>query len=456
MSVIRRLVPRSLTGQIALLVAVALFVAQAINFALLLRERRAYRFSQVTAPAITRVVDAAERIRDGRFREPPEGRDRMKTRFRIRRINPIEPGLEPRLDVEEGIRQAMRESNLPVGRIVTGLRPISPTDPRFARMNALRAERMKRMGAELSVAVEIPGKGWLTMTTGWPRTERSLIWQLIAQTLILYAVVLIPVLWIGHRVARPLRKLAAAARDFNPADPGEPVEERGPGDVRAVIAAYNALSHRVTAMLDEKDQMLGAIGHDLRTPLAALRVRIESVEDEEDRARMADTIDEMNRTLDDILSLARLGRPSEPPTETDLSALIDAVVDDFRDLGAPVEYQDGERLILRLRPALMRRAVRNLIENAVKYGGGGEVLLSADMDAVRIEVADRGPGIPPEQLAAVFDPFTRLDPSRNRVTGGVGLGLTLARAIVREAGGDIWLANREGGGLSATIMLPRR
>ena len=251
MSVIRRLVPRSLTGQIALLVAVALFVAQAINFALLLRERRAYRFSQVTAPAITRVVDAAERLRDGRFRNPPESRERAKGRLRLQSANPIEPGLEPRLDVEEGLRQAMRESNIPVGRIVTGLRPISPTDPRFARMNAVRAERMKRMGAELGVAVEIPGKGWLTMTTGWPRTERSLIWQLIAQTLILYAVVLIPVLWIGHRVARPLRKLAAAARDFNPADPGEPVEERGPGDVRAVIAAYNTLSRRVTAMLDE-------------------------------------------------------------------------------------------------------------------------------------------------------------------------------------------------------------
>ena len=445
--------PRSLTGQIALLVALALFVAQAINFALILRERRAARFEQLTAPAITRVVDAAERIRDGRFREAPVGR---RTRLRLEPANPIEPGLPPRSDVADGLRQGMTEANIPFGRIVTAIKPISPTDPRFARMSALRAEKMKRMGGELHVAVELPGRGWLVLTSGWPRNDRSLIWRLIAQTLIIYAIVLIPVLWVGHRVARPLRKLAASARDFNPPDPGEPIEERGPGDVRAVIAAYNTLSRRVTAMLDEKDQMLGAIGHDLRTPLAALRVRIESVEDEEDRARMADTIDEMNRTLDDILSLARLGRPSEPPTETDLSALIDAVVDDFRDLGHPVEYEDGQRLIVRLRPALMRRAVRNLIENAVKYGGGGEVRLHAERDAVRIEVADRGPGIPPDQLAAVFDPFTRLDPSRNRTTGGVGLGLTLARAIVREAGGDIVLTNREGGGLAATITLPKR
>ncbi|WP_066657083.1 sensor histidine kinase, partial [Sphingomonas sp. CCH9-H8] len=392
----RRFVPSSLTGQIALLVALALFVAQAINFALILRERRSLRFEQVTAPAITRVVDAAERIRDGRFRDPPEGR---KARLRLEPTNPIPAGLRSKPDVEEGIRASLAEAGIPVGQIVTGVRRLSPTDPRFARMNALRAERMKRLGGELMVAVELPGKGWLVLTSAWPRSDVDIIWRLILQTLIIYGIVLVPVLWVGARVNRPLRSLANAARDFTPGAT-EPIAERGPGDVRAVIAAYNLMSSRVTAMLDEKDQMLGAIGHDLRTPLAALRVRIESVEDDEDRARMADTIDEMNRTLDDILSLARLGRPSEPPTETDLSALIDAVVDDFRDLGAAVEYENGHRLIRRIRPSLMRRALRNLIENAIKYAGAAEVKLSQDAGGVRIEVADRGPGIPAEQIAA--------------------------------------------------------
>ncbi len=451
--------PKSLTGQIALLVALALFVAQAVNFAMLFRERRSNEFYQITAPAITRVVDGAERVRNGRFRASPDRADdgkRQRWRLRLLPTNPVPPGLERRVDVEEGMRRAMREANLPVGRIVTGVEPIATDDAMLARMSRLKAERVKRWSAELHIAVELPGKGWLTMTSGWTRGDGDLLWRLIAQTLFLYIAVLIPVLWVGARVGRPLRKLAAAARDFHPSHASPPIEEDGPGDVRAVISAYNLMRCRVTAMLEEKDQMLGAIGHDLRTPLAALRVRIESVEDDEDRARMADTIDEMNRTLDDILSLARLGRPSEPPTETDLSALIDAVVEDFRDLGHGVDYADGQRLILRVRPSLMRRAVRNLIENAVKYGGGGgSVSLTRDARRVRIEVADRGPGIPPEQLAAVFDPFTRLDPSRNRSTGGVGLGLTLARAIVREAGGDIVLANREGGGLSAVITLPR-
>jgi len=201
--------------------------------------------------------------------------------------------------------------------------------------------------------------------------------------------------------------------------------------------------------------MLGAIGHDLRTPLAALRVRIESVEDETDRARMAETIDEMNHTLDDILSLARLGRPSEPLTEVDLAALVDAVVEDFRDLDNDVTFEEAERLKMRLRPSLMRRAVRNLIENAIKYGKSAEVRITADAHAVSIVVADHGPGIPPEQLGNVFEAFTRLETSRNKDTGGIGLGLALARAIVRNAGGDVTLANRLEGGLAATITLPR-
>ena len=443
--------PRSLPGQLALLVAIALFVAQAINFGLLLRERSKLRLAGTTGPTVTRLIDAFERLGSGRPLS-----DRPRGRVRLVADNPIPPELPRVKDIETTIRSGLAEAGVASGRIVTGVRPVSPNDPRFMHMRPDQARRFLHSGAELIVAVEVRGRGWLTLSAPWPRTERGLIAQLAAQTLILYGIVLLAVLWIGHRIARPLRALAAAAHDFHPGDNAPPVEEQGPSDVRAVIAAYNVLSKRVTAMLDEKDRMLGAIGHDLRTPLAALRVRIESVEDETDRAKMADTIDEMNRTLDDILSLARLGRPSEPPVEVDLAALVDAVVEDFRDLGHDVTAEEFPRLPMRLRPALMRRAVRNLIENAVKYAGTAEVILNPTPKGARIEVLDRGPGIPPDKLAAVFAPFTRLESSRNRETGGIGLGLALARAIVEEAGGTIALANREGGGLVATIELRRK
>lgn len=162
----------------------------------------------------------------------------------------------------------------------------------------------------------------------------------------------------------------------------------------------------------------------------------------------------MNRTLDDILSLARLGRPSEGVTEVDVAALVDAVVEDFRDLGADVDFAEGPRITLHVRPTLLRRAIRNLIENAIKYAGAAEVSIR-DAPRRRFDLDRRSRPRHPDRLEAVFDPFTRLEGSRNRDTGGLGLGLALARAIVREAGGEIVLANRTGGGLEATITLPR-
>ena len=446
--------PRSLAGQLALLLAIALFAAQAINFALLLRQRQSLRLEQITGPAATRVIDAIERT--------AQGRGPVSDRGRVRRSanNPVPAGLRDEPEVESSLRGALAEAGVRVGRIATGRRPLTPGDAVIRGYRGPAAQRMARVTDELVIAVEQPGRGWLVQRLPWSHDNGWIVWRLIAQTLILYVVVLLPVLWLGRRISRPLRELTRAAERFAatsdvPGGGGEPVPVQGPHDVAATIAAFNGLQLRVTAMLDEKDRMLGALAHDLRTPLAALRVRIESVEDDTDRARMIDTVTEMNRTLDDILSLARLGRSSEQPTETDLAALVDAVVEDFRDLGADVRFDEAERLPIRLRPSLMRRAVRNLLENAVKYGGSAAVHLEPGARSVAIVVTDRGPGIPPDRLDDVFDAFTRLETSRNRDTGGIGLGLALARAIVREGGGDITLANRAGGGLAATITLPR-
>lgn len=437
--------PRSLVGQLVLLMVLALLVAQAINLTLTLRGRAQYRLAQATGPVATRIADALDREAQGYAMPGDYGR--------VRRLpgDPIPDRLERRAEVSDELRSQLGELGLQVGRIDTGLQHPRDDD----REGQTPRDRRRPRGDVLLIAVEQPGQGWLLTTASWPQPSSRLLISALLQTAILLVVILLPVLWIARRVSRPLRALTAAARGFNPAIETAPLVEQGPDDLRQVTRAFNTLRLRVVGMLDEKDRMLGAIGHDLRTPLAALRVRIESVEDDEDRLRMVDTIDEMNRTLDDILSLARLGRPSEPPTEVDLAALVDAVVDDFRDLGRDVSFEETPRLTLRMRPGLMRRAVRNLIENAVKYGTTAAVRIVAATDTVLIEVADEGPGIPEDQIAHVFDPFTRLETSRNRDTGGIGLGLALAQAIVQDAGGAITLANRPTGGLLATIRLPR-
>lgn len=437
----KRLLPRSLPGQLALLLALALFAAQAINLALLLRDRAEFRLAQATRPAAIRIADALERADE----RPITGH-----RGRVRRLteNPVPADVERYPEVTAELRRQLVELGIQPRRIDAGIQPIANRPDRPGR------GRSGRASDSLLIAVEQADGSWITTSAPWPRRDSRILWALFGQTLIIYVLILLPVLWITRWISRPLRALTIAARDFTPRSELPPMESEGPQDVRDLISAFNTLTQRVTAMLDEKDQMLGAIGHDLRTPLAALRVRIESVEDDQDRARMIDTIEEMSRTLDDILSLARLGRPSEPITDVDLAALVDAVVEDFLDLGAQVTFAETARLRVRLRPTLFRRAIRNLIENAVKYAGNADVSVQQDANRIYVRVADRGPGIPAEKLEAVFDPFSRLETSRNRQTGGAGLGLALARAIVRDACGEITLENRAGGGVMATVALP--
>jgi signal transduction histidine kinase len=216
------------------------------------------------------------------------------------------------------------------------------------------------------------------------------------------------------------------------------------------------MNRRVVALLDEKDRMLGAIGHDLRTPLASLRIRAESVEPANERERMIATIDEMNAMLEDILVLARSGRAREAARPMDVTALADALVEEYRELGHDAALEPSERQVLAIQPNLMRRAIRNLIDNAVKYGGSARVAVRSEGDAILIEVRDRGPGLAPDQLGQVLEPFYRVEESRSRETGGTGLGLAIARAIAESHGGELRLANAPDGGLSATIRLPAR
>ncbi|MFN2258675.1 MAG: sensor histidine kinase, partial [Parasphingopyxis sp.] len=244
------------------------------------------------------------------------------------------------------------------------------------------------------------------------------------------------------------------AENFEESAPVEPLEPSGPSDVARLTVAYNTMRDRIAAMLAEKDHMLGAIGHDLRTPLAALRIRAENVENATERTRMIETIEDMNETLEDILSLARLGRAGARAEALDLTALVDSAIEDFRDVGEDVELADGERIVVQGRANLLKRAIRNLIGNAVRYGERARVAVRREAGQALIEIADEGPGIDAADLERVFEPFARLEGSRNRERGGTGLGLALARAIVRDHGGALTLENGEEGGLLAVVALP--
>jgi signal transduction histidine kinase len=333
------------------------------------------------------------------------------------------------------------------------------------RHGILRLDHQSLPSHLIIASIHQPDGQWLTTRLIRPGGEQHILSSLLWQTLFLYVVLVSAVALIVRRITRPLaaltRRLEEFARDRTLEGQLSP---SGPDDIRRLFTAHNAMETRIARLLDEKDVMLGAIGHDLKTPLAALRVRIESVESDADRAPMAAGIEDINRTLDDILSLARVGRPTDPLEPTELGALVGAVVDEYEDMGEPVTLEHGERIVLPLRATWLRRALRNLASNAVRYAGSARVTLhrqdagSGPGFAVLV-VEDDGPGIPDADIERMVEPFTRLEASRNTGTGGAGIGLTLARAIAEQHGGSLTLANRRSPdgtviGLTATIRLP--
>ncbi|MGQ0560188.1 MAG: ATP-binding protein [Sphingosinicella sp.] len=454
----RRLLPKSLIGQIALTMALALLIAQALNFTLIFTERQRTVRAQVESAALTRFVLFAQRVESFEPDErelflPPETR---RIRIWLSGQSPIaaaasDPQLTERLLDNAGVnglelrdaRGTVSELNAPAA--VGGRSPVPPPDARAVDPRRLRA---------LTLAAQLQDGSWVNARLVVPGPNRWLALRPALSTLLIYLIVLGALVLIARRLAQPLRELTGAAEAYR--GRGEPphVEPRGPADVQRAIHAFNAMGERVRAMLDEKDRMLGAIGHDLRTPLASLRIRAESIEPESEQARMIATIEEMTAMLDDTLMLARSGRAGEPERVIDLRALADTVVEDFRALGREVELEASENVSATVRSGLLRRAIRNLVENGLNYAGATQVSVKRSDGEAMIEVSDRGPGIPPAELARMPEAFYRGEPSRSRETGGYGLGLALARAAAQAHGGRLELENRQGGGLVARLVVP--
>ena len=260
--------------------------------------------------------------------------------------------------------------------------------------------------------------------------------------------------FIASRIARPLRRLAVSAEALGRGENLPPLPEEGPDDIRRTAEAFNKMQQRLHRFVDDRTRMLAAIGHDLRTPLTSLRLRAEFVKDVDVQQKMLSTIDELQSMTEAAISFARGESTAEETRAIELEALVGSICDDLADLGLPVEYIEGPKTTYRCRPDGLRRAVRNLTENAVRYGGHAKVHVSHSGSTIDIVVEDNGPGIPDDMKEKVFAPFFRLEASRNRGTGGVGLGLSIARAVARQHGGDILLQSNNPG-LRAIISLPQ-
>lgn len=270
----------------------------------------------------------------------------------------------------------------------------------------------------------------------------------------LSALAMAPVAWIfARRLTKPIKVFAAAAERLGRDPLAPPLEVRGPAEIGAAARAFNEMQQRLRRYVEDRTAMMGAIAHDLRTPLTRLRFRIEALPEDQRRKYAAD-LDQMEEMITATLAFVRdATRPGER-THLELSSLVESLCDEMAETGSLTEVERGEKVVLQGDPMALRRLVSNLLENAIKFGGQARARVFADAGNAIVEIDDDGPGIPAADSEKVFEPFYRREPSRSRQTGGIGLGLAVVRSIARGHGGDVSLINRVGGGLTARVNLP--
>jgi signal transduction histidine kinase len=307
--------------------------------------------------------------------------------------------------------------------------------------------------APFQVAVRQTDGGWLVARPQPSLRLNSWQGQLLI-TLMLSILAITPLAWLfARRLAAPISAFATAAERLGRDPRAPPLEVGGSSEVMAAAEAFNRMQERLRRYVEDRTAMVGAIAHDLRTPLTRLRFRIEAAPDEI-RAKLAADIDQMDAMISATLGFVRDATRAGPREKLELSSLIESVLDEAAETGADATALPSERLVVEGDPVALRRLAANLVENALKYGVRARGRVFTEDGHAVIEVDDDGPGIPSEEQERVFEPFYRGEPSRSRETGGAGLGLAVVRSIARAHGGDVMLRNRPGGGLTARVTLP--
>ena len=295
---------------------------------------------------------------------------------------------------------------------------------------------------------------WLNVAVGPPPTLPVWSWTFLLSLLLSALGVAGVAVLMGRRIQRPMRTLAAAADRLGRGEDMDELPETGPPEIRSTVRAFNLMRDRLGRYMRDRAAMLAAISHDLRTPITSLRLQAELVEDGETRARFLGTLEEMQRIAEDTLAFIREDMRREETRTVDLHALIDSVAVDLADIGHDLTLLDAGRVLVACRPVALRRAFRNLLENASIHGVRAGIRIAHGDEGPNVVIEDEGPGIPEADRERVFEPFVRLDESRSPDKGGTGLGLAIARTIIRGHGGNIWLENRAEGGLRVMIAFP--
>jgi signal transduction histidine kinase len=458
----RRFLPKSLFGQTLLVLLAGLLISHAVGSWLYTADREQAVRAIGGFAAAQRIANLTRLVQEA----PREWRERIVTALSDQTFRVLLLAQAPTLPatyeddaaslaIKEFLAEQMPSRAGQEPRVVVS----APAGPPFGAFPLMmrHGPMMHGLGGfrDLQVAMPLSDGQWLSFTTGLPDTGPAFSRQFLISMAVMAIIILGVSIWVVRRVTAPLASLAAAAERLGRNVTAPPLPETGTIETRQASRAFNDMQVRLRNLIENRTRLLAAISHDLRTPLTLLRLRVENVEDQQERDRMLSTIAEMDSMIEETLKFARDEAVAEPPRPTDLAALLQSITDDMSDAGLPVTMASVEPIVYECRPIALKRALANLIDNAVKYGKTAHAAINLTPKAIEITIDDEGPGIPESELSHVFEPFYRVEGSRSRETGGIGLGLAIAQSIVQSHGGELVLSNRPTGGLRALMRLPR-
>lgn len=480
--------PSSLSGQIILLLVAVVAASQILSLLFLSGERRIVARTSHLNSVMDRLVSEAEAYTPKTTRQLPfvlyENTSPPSSMFVSRNNHARRAGsggLD--LDIAARVSKELRAADISfiaVDAKIVSLsdrgnrprpRPMRPPPPRpdnsmrdrprEDRPELYRAPVPRNAGRqpgpgfeELIVSVELEPGIWLNSLAPYYSAEAISMRAIATSISILFVAIILAVL-IARRMTKPIKDMGLAAERLGRGEQVDPLPVSGPRDVASSVQAFNTMQDRLGKMLEEQRATLRAVGHDLRTPITALRIRAESIADEHTRDKIVSGLDTLSEMMEEILNWSRDLSATENLASVRLDALIETIAEDYTDQGANLTFvPSSSAIVINCRRLSLRRAITNLIDNALKYAGSAELKLIPTSKEISIEVTDDGPGIPDHKLKDVLEPFVRIETSRNRDTGGMGLGLSIARSIALAHGGALHISNAENRGVRAVITLP--
>lgn len=454
--------PHSLRGRLIALILLTLMIAQTASIYLFFDERELALRNTLGLEAASRAANIVQLLENS----PADYRatilraaDSPLVRFSVNVSATVDIAATNDMEgLEDWIRNSLGETAKREIRVnLRAIQPMVIATPEMPQaMQAMHRNMMENRTEplELDVSIALNDGNWLNVRSMFHRPPLQYAWASVLM-LLTTAALIGAVLWFAlGRIIRPLNNLAGVMGRFGKGEAVSNLEPTGPDEVRHLTAVFNVMREQLTRFVSERTRLLAGLGHDLRSPLTAMKLRLELIEDGENRERLHNSVEEMQSMVEATLAFARAAASQEERRIVDIGQLVEDLSKDIRDAGGRADVSAPAGLTVLVQTTGFKRALRNVLENAIRYGGVAHVRARRQDGMIEILVKDEGPGIPEDMLDTVFAPFVRLEASRSLDTGGTGLGLAIARDQILSSGGEITLTNRPEGGLEARITVP--